>query len=220
MMEKFSGDKKEGEWLLAKWEKRFVSRNLEKVPKWIETYHLTLLTLLWGVLVVFFGFLAKNDLNWLWGVSLMIVFQYVTDMFDGAVGRYRKTGLVKWGFYMDHFLDYVFLYSILIAYVFVLQEISLTVVLIGVILGAFMVNSFLSFAATNKFEISYFGVGPSEIRFLFIIFNIFVIYLGVEFLELIIHYILILGLIFLIGVVFKTQKKLWKIDMNGKRFNK
>ncbi len=219
-MEKFSGDKKEGEWLLAKWEKRFVSRNLEKVPKWIETYHLTLLTLLWGVLVVFFGFLAKNDLNWLWGVSLMIVFQYVTDMFDGAVGRYRKTGLVKWGFYMDHFLDYVFLYSILIAYVFVLQEISLTVVLIGVILGAFMVNSFLSFAATNKFEISYFGVGPSEIRFLFIIFNIFVIYLGVEFLELIIHYILILGLIFLIGVVFKTQKKLWKIDMNGKRFNK
>ena len=220
MMEKFSGDKKEGEWLLAKWEKRFVSRNLEKVPKWIETYHLTLLTLLWGVLVVFFGFLAKNDLNWLWGVSLMIVFQYVTDMFDGAVGRYRKTGLVKWGFYMDHFLDYVFLYSILIAYVFVLQEISLTVVLIGVILGAFMVNSFLSFAATNKFEISYFGVGPSEIRFLFIIFNIFVIYLGVEFLELIIPYILILGLIFLIGVVFKTQKKLWKIDMNGKRFNK
>ena len=219
-MEKFSGDKKEGEWLLAKWEKRFVSRNLEKVPKWIETYHLTLLTLLWGVLVVFFGFLAKNDLNWLWGVSLMIVFQYVTDMFDGAVGRYRKTGLVKWGFYMDHFLDYVFLYSILIAYVFVLQEISLTVVLIGVILGAFMVNSFLSFAATNKFEISYFGVGPSEIRFLFIIFNIFVIYLGVEFLELIIPYILILGLIFLIGVVFKTQKKLWKIDMNGKRFNK
>lgn len=150
----------------------------------------------------------------------MIVFQYVTDMFDGAVGRYRKTGLVKWGFYMDHFLDYVFLYSILIAYVFVLQEISLTVVLIGVILGAFMVNSFLSFAATNKFEISYFGVGPSEIRFLFIIFNIFVIYLGVEFLELIIPYILILGLIFLIGVVFKTQKKLWKIDMNGKRFNK
>tara|TARA_Y100000034_G_scaffold136664_1_gene214752 strand:+ start:2896 stop:3558 length:663 start_codon:yes stop_codon:yes gene_type:complete len=220
MMEKFSGDKKEGEWLLVKWEKRFVSRNLEKVPKWIETYHLTLLTLLWGVLVVFFGFLAKNDLNWLWGVSLMIVFQYVTDMFDGAVGRYRKTGLVKWGFYMDHFLDYVFLYSILIAYVFVLQEISLTVVLIGVILGAFMVNSFLSFAATNKFEISYFGVGPSEIRFLFIIFNIFVIYLGVEFLELIIPYILILGLIFLIGVVFKTQKKLWKIDMNGKRFNK
>jgi hypothetical protein len=48
--------------------------------------------------------------------------QYVTDHYDGKIGKYRNTGLVRWGYYMDHLLDYVFLCSIIIGYAFILPE--------------------------------------------------------------------------------------------------
>ena len=75
----------------------------------------------------------------------MVFFQYVTDHYDGKVGKYRNTGLVRWGYYMDHFLDYVWLCSIIIGYAFILPEKSRYQILILLaIFSAFEVNAFLS----------------------------------------------------------------------------
>jgi phosphatidylglycerophosphate synthase len=93
-----------------------VSFLVPKVPGFLETYHLTMMTLLWCVGIVVCSYLARQNLYWLWLVSLFIVLQYISDVLDGAVGRHRDTGLIKWGFYMDHFLDYVFLMSIIGGY--------------------------------------------------------------------------------------------------------
>src|SRR5215204_1639119 len=92
----FAGAGKVGESLFSPWERRFVARYVTRVPKFLETYHLTLLTIVWSLAILFFGWLARENIQWLWMVSLMIVFQYITDLFDGAVGRHRNTGLVKW----------------------------------------------------------------------------------------------------------------------------
>lgn len=121
--DQFAGDKKEGEWILAKVEKRMVNWLVPRVPPFIETYHLTLLTLLWSIGIVAFSFLARDNINWLWGASFFILLQYITDVLDGAVGRYRETGLVKWGFYMDHLLDYVFLASVIVGYALIFNNI-------------------------------------------------------------------------------------------------
>ena len=90
--------------------------------------------------------------------------QYISDVLDGAVGRYRDTGLVKWGFYMDHLLDYMFLASVIIGYSLIFTNIPwywfIGVLALG---GAFMVNMFLSFAATNEFRISVLKIGPKNI---------------------------------------------------------
>ena len=43
----FHGDKNEGTWLLADAENRLKNWLVPKVPKGVETYHLTLTTLLW-----------------------------------------------------------------------------------------------------------------------------------------------------------------------------
>src|SRR3954466_7368065 len=93
----FGGAGKVGESVLAPFEKRFVAHNLSRVPRWLETYHLTLLTLVWCAFILLFGWMAKRNIQWLWMVSVMIVLQYLTDLFDGAIGRARDTGLVKWG---------------------------------------------------------------------------------------------------------------------------
>ena len=213
----FAGDKKVGESFLGPWEKRFVKRWVTRIPSWLETYHLTLLTVLWSVLaLVFFG-LAESNLHWLWAVSLMIFLQYVTDLFDGAVGRYRDTGLVKWGFYMDHFLDFVFQSVIVIGY-YLMAPTGLAHYFFGLLLltGGYMVNSFLWFAATNRFEISYFGIGPTEIRLLVIAMNASIVFIGTSWWSVTVPLFFWVFLAGLIVLVYRTQKQLWAIDMKAK----
>ena len=118
----FGGDKKFGASILHRAETGMKEWMVPRVPKRVETYHLTLTTVLWSLLIIVFSFLAKYNINWLWLVSLMIFLQYITDLLDGAIGRARDTGLIKWGFYMDHFLDYIFLCSILIGYSLILPD--------------------------------------------------------------------------------------------------
>ena len=104
----FAGDKKELVHFLAPLEKKFIDAACAYIPLQIGTVHLTLMTILWSGGIVMAGYLARTDMRWLWLFSVCIFLQYVTDMLDGAVGRMRNTGLIKWGFYMDHFLDYIF----------------------------------------------------------------------------------------------------------------
>ena len=114
--QKFAGAGKSNSGLLVPLERRLARCVLPRIPSWIETYHLTLLTPFWSLGIVGFCYLAKFNLRWLWMVNLMIVLHYFTDHFDGKLGKYRDTGLCKWGFYMDHLFDYGFLCSILLGY--------------------------------------------------------------------------------------------------------
>ena len=94
----FAGDKKVGQSILTPLENRLKNWLVPKVPLSVETWHLTFTTILWSAGVLCFGKLSAGNLSWLWGVSLMIVLQYLTDLADGEVGRRRNTGLIKWGF--------------------------------------------------------------------------------------------------------------------------
>jgi len=217
----FGGDKKTNHFsLLAKPEKKFVNWVTPKVPGWLRSHHLTYTTILWSLAIIISGFLAKKDLNWLWLTSVMIFMQWLTDSLDGSVGRYRKEGLVKWGYYMDHFLDYIFLCSILIGYSFFMNDMFNSLFFILAIFGAFMVNSYLSFSATNKFTITYLGFGPTEARLLFIIINTLLVIFGKTYLHQFLPYILIFSLLGLIVVVNRTQKQIWEEDMKIKETTK
>jgi phosphatidylglycerophosphate synthase len=140
--------------------------------------------------------------------------QYITDLFDGAVGRQRGTGLIKWGFFMDHFLDYVFLASLVIAgFLIAPTGLAFWYLLLLTLVGCFMVNSFLSFAATNKFEIYHYGLGPTEMRIVFILINTFIIYTGTSHFKFTVPIVCLVCLLSLIYMVYTTHKSLWEIDM-------
>src|SRR5512135_1211440 len=148
----FGGDKKlPMKSVLAKCERKFIDTNVMKFPKWLEGYHLTLLTIVWSLCLLIFGFFARNNIHWLWASSLMVFLQWFTDSFDGALGRTRDTGIPKWGYYMDHFLDYVFICSVLAGYSFMLDGRSKEIVLLLIpVFGCFIVSSYLAFGATNE----------------------------------------------------------------------
>ena len=102
--EQFGGDKKVGKSILHKPERKLVGWLLPRVPKKIETYHLTLMTIPISIFIIIFSYLSIYDIRWLWGASLMIAFQWITDSLDGAVGRKRNTGLIKCGYYHHNYL--------------------------------------------------------------------------------------------------------------------
>ncbi len=217
--EQFQGDKKLPlKSPLAKAEKRFIDYCVPRFPPWIEGYHLTLTTVLWSAGLILSGYLAKQDLRWLWFASGMLFMQWFTDSFDGALGRYRDTGIPKWGFYMDHFLDFIFMCSILIGYAVLFEGLYRNIFLVLIpIFGAFMVNSYLSFAATTEFKITFLGMGPTELRLLIIILNTMIIIFGTGFVKKTLPFMPILTMIALIIVVYRTQKYIWQIDMEDKR---
>jgi archaetidylinositol phosphate synthase len=216
--EQFGGDKKlPMRTFLARWERNFIDSNVSRFPRWIQGYHLTLTTILWSVGLIAFGDLAKDNLHWLWLSSLMLILQWFTDSFDGALGRFRDTGIPKWGYYMDHLLDFVFICSLFIGYSFLVEGMSKVLVYLLIpVFGCFMASSFLSFGSTSQFKITYLGTGPTEIRLWFIALNCLIIFFGTGWIEKLLVYILIASVVLLCIVVYRTQKYIWQIDMRDK----
>jgi len=215
--QEFAGAGKTNTAFLVPLERRMAAWVLPKVPRWLETHHLTMWTPAWSALIVVFSYLAAKDIRWLWMVSLMIVFHYFTDHFDGKLGKYRDTGLRKWGFYMDHFLDYGFLCSVLIGYSFLLPERSLfNIMLVLCVFSAFMFHTFLVLAARDEFKISFLKFGPTEFRIALIIINALLVKFGPRPLKGALKWVALGGLIALIIMIFQTQKQLWRLDMEAR----
>jgi phosphatidylglycerophosphate synthase len=216
--ENFRGDKKAPmKTLLAKYERKLIDKNVSRFPGWIQGYHLTLMTIPLSAGLIIFGYLARQNYAWLWGSSIMIFLQGFTDSFDGALGRLRDTGIPKWGFFMDHLLDYVFMCSILIGYSFLFEGLNRQLIYLLIpVFGCFMVSSYLSFGATGEFKITYLAAGPTEIRIYFIILNFLIMIFKTAWLTKILIYLFPVSIVVLCVVVYRTQKYIWKMDMQAK----
>ncbi|MBA2703142.1 MAG: CDP-alcohol phosphatidyltransferase family protein [Blastocatellia bacterium] len=218
--QEFAGAHKTNNSFLSPLERRLAPIVIPRIPGWIETQHLTMLTLVWSLLIVLFSALAAGNIRWLWLVSLMIFLQWVTDHYDGKVGKYRNTGLVRWGYYMDHLLDYVFLCSILLGYAFILPEGSrFQLLLMLALFAAFDFSTFLAFAATDKLKISYLKFGPTEFRLALIVVNALLINFGTKHMIGGLKWVNAGAAVGLCALVYTTQKKIWQLDMASRRQN-
>jgi len=214
----FAGATKTNTSFLTPLERRLAIRVLPRIPNWLQTYHLTMMTLLWSGLILFFSFLAARNLRWLWMVSVMVFLQYVSDHYDGKIGKYRNTGLVRWGYYMDHLLDYVFLCSIIVGYSFILPDKSRYQILIMLaIFAGYEVSTFLSFGATDKLKISFLKLGPTEFRLAVIVINALLVEYGTRKMVNGLKYVNIGAAIVLAVMVYNTHKTIWEMDMKEKK---
>jgi phosphatidylglycerophosphate synthase len=209
----FNGDKKHLIHFLVPYEKKFLKAVVPLVPAQVSTAHLTLATILWSVGIIIAGYLSRGDIRWLWMSSACILLQYITDMLDGEVGRVRHSGLIKWGFYMDHFLDYIFLCSIIIGYSFLLPASSYLLPLLSLtFMAGFMIHAFIDFSITNNFKISCNQFGVSEMRWVLILFNILLIFVGRGLLVQVFPFAVIASFIGLCLLVYTSQKTYRHID--------
>lgn len=204
--------KRSRSWLMT-WDRQLTARLVTRVPDWLHSWQLTMLTLLWSALVLTCSAMAVRNRSWMSVVSLIVVLQYLTDAVDGKLGVARGEGLVRWGFYMDHLLDYVFLSSMLLGYALLvpppLQVAMLAI--FGLSVG-FMVSSFLACAVEGNLGISYLRLGPVEIRLLFIAINVWLAAGGRAPLSVMLPIITIALAFALAAMVFQTQARLWRAD--------
>lgn len=216
----FKGDQKHLDHLLLPLEKKLLATLLPRIPSCLGTEQLTLMTLLWSAGAVISGYLAAGDFSWLWGVNICIALQHITDMLDGAVGRERNTGLIRWGFYADHLFDYIFVSAVVTGYSFVLPESHQVWSMLALVsCGGLMSHTFLDFAITNDYKISYGRIGISELRWLVILFNLLCLISGkVMFIRLFPCVVIAITSVF-IAVVIRSQAHYRRMDRSGHNIN-
>lgn len=203
--------------LLYPLDKMLVDKLLPAVPKFLQTYHLTLLTIIWSLLAIFVSYVL-SDSRWVYFlIASIVILQYLTDLLDGAVGRARNTGLVLWGFFMDHFLDYVFLYSLGIGYFIIFPKSLDLYVAVIVILISFMFQAVLMRAITIKqFNISTQGISATEIRLLLVIINIVFFTTGMFFAQFLLMIAVITCAVGIFAYIYDSHRLLWEVDMKNK----
>jgi len=212
--QEFAGASKDNTSFMKPLENRLDAIVLPRIPAWLGTTQLTMLTVVWCAGIVGFSYLAARDMRWLWAVSAMIFCQYLTDHFDGKVGKYQGAGLERWGYYMDHLLDYFFLASVLVGYSFILPQSSHHQLLIMMALfGAYDMSTFLAFATSSKLKISYLKFGPTEFRLALIVINGLIATYGTQHMIGGLRFVNAGAFVGLCFMIYSTQKRIRKIDM-------
>lgn len=157
---------------LAGLEKRTLIWLAARTPSWINSDHLTLLGLV---------AMAGAGASYWWsgtnrlGLLLAIVclaLNWLGDSLDGTLARFRDHSRPRYGFYVDHIVD---AFSAL----FLLGGMALSgymspVIALGLLVAYLMlsVEVYLASYTLGDFKISYFKMGPTELRVLLSLGNL------------------------------------------------
>jgi phosphatidylglycerophosphate synthase len=152
--------------LLAAPEKRLLTWIARRLPRWLNSDHLSALGL-GSMLVAGAAFAAFRLTPWA-GVAVIacLAANWFGDSLDGTVARVRGHQRPRYGFYLDHVID-VAGTTCLMAGLACSAVMSPLIAL--AVLGAYLLVSAESYLATHAagiFRISFVGVGPTELRVL------------------------------------------------------
>lgn len=148
------------------------------LPSWVTPDFLTGVGLA-GTLMIFFGYwLTDRHLGFLWLASLGFFVNWWGDSLDGTVARHRKIERPKYGFYVDHIVDSISQFVLLLGLglsSLVRLELAL-LASIGYLLMSVYV--YIRTAVVGEFKISYGKLGPTEIRAMAVIVNTIVFFIS------------------------------------------
>src|SRR5689334_4314394 len=157
---------------LASLEKRTLIWLAARTPAWINSDHLTLLGLLsMAGAGAAYWWSATNRLG-LVLVVLCLALNWLGDSLDGTLARFRDHSRPRYGFYVDHVVDAFSAF-------FLLGGLGLSgymspVVALGLLVAYLMlsVEVYLASYTLGDFKISYFKMGPTELRLLLALGNL------------------------------------------------
>ena len=162
--------------LLAGVEKRALIWIAERLPRAINSDHLTVLGLA-AMAVAGGAFWASR---WFEGALVVVVLALAVNWFgdslDGTVARVRNQQRPMYGFYVDHVIDIVgalFLFGGLALSPYMTPEVALTLLVAYLMISA---EAFLATHACGVFRVSLFKVGPTELRILLAIGALYLYY--------------------------------------------
>jgi len=157
---------------LANLEKRTLIWLAARTPAWINSDHLTLLGLLsMAGAGAAYWWSATNRLELLL-VILCLAVNWLGDSLDGTLARFRNHSRPRYGFYVDHVVDAFSAFFLLGG--LALSGYMAPTVALGLLVAYLMlsVEIYLATYVLGDFKISYFKMGPTELRILLSIGNL------------------------------------------------
>jgi phosphatidylglycerophosphate synthase len=147
-----------------------------RIPRKINSDHLTVLGFM-GALLSSAGYILSNlESNFLWLASLGLLVNWFGDSLDGTLARVRKAQRPTYGFFIDHSIDGLTVFAICVG-AGLSPYINFAVAML--ILAGYLLLSVLTYINTylkGEFKITYNKLGPTEFRLLVILINTLFIY--------------------------------------------
>lgn len=159
--------------LLAAAEKRTLIWIATRLPGWVNSDHLTALGFVAMILAGASYWYASYNSWALLVVIPLLALNWFGDSLDGTLARVRNRQRPRYGFYVDHILDALGM-SILMAGMALSGYMSPLVA--GIFLIMYLLLSIEIYLATytvGTFHISHWRFGPTELRILLVIGNLF-----------------------------------------------
>jgi archaetidylinositol phosphate synthase len=153
--------------LLAGVEKRFLIWMAERLPGWVGSDHLTALGAVAMLAAGLAFWVAPGHPLALLAVVGLLALNWFGDSLDGTLARVRHQERPRYGFYVDHVLDVVgilLLFSGLVAGGFMTAMVGA-----GFLMAYYLLTVEIALAThtVGTFRISYWKMGPTEMRILF-----------------------------------------------------
>ncbi len=213
-----SGHKKASTSLLRPWQDKYIQPLADKVPSWLQTNHLTLMTIGWSVMTLVGAYLKRFNVWFVVLCAVAVVGHYITDFLDGEIGRRRKTGLVLWGFLVDHYLDFVFGCASAMAIGVALEANNyVTMTAIVVVAGSFLIELHAC-TMFGKYEVyGHDGIGGIELQALSVLGFLAMMFVPSQIMVGLFYITTAWAIIGLVRQVYRLQKKVWEIDMENKK---
>jgi phosphatidylglycerophosphate synthase len=162
--------------VLAPVERTILRGLARRMPSWINSDHLSVLGLAAMLMAgVCYAASRQNPLM-LHVVNLCIFLNWFGDSLDGTLARYRDRQRPRYGFYVDHIIDTfgaMFLIFGLAISGFMSERVAAAMLVVFFMLA---INSYLTAYALGVFKISHWKMGPTELRLLLCIGNLYLIH--------------------------------------------
>src|SRR5277367_931237 len=151
---------------LAAAEKRALIWMAERIPKWVNSDHLTAIGFAAQIATGVCYALAGRDQRMLLAAIACLAINWFGDSLDGTLARVRQQQRPRYGFYVDHMVDSIGATAMMGG--LALSGYMHPVIAIGLLIG-FLLLSIQSYLATytlGEFHLSLWYFGPTELRVL------------------------------------------------------
>ncbi|ABF43177.1 hypothetical protein Acid345_4177 [Candidatus Koribacter versatilis Ellin345] len=162
--------------LLGAVEKRLLIWTANRMPAGVNSDHLTVLGLL-GMIAAGVCYAGSAGRPWmLLAVNVCLAVNWFGDSLDGTLARVRNRQRPRYGFYVDHIVD---VFGALALLTGMALSGRMSPMIAGGVLVAFLFLSIETYLATytlGEFHLNFGLFGPTELRILLVIGNLFLIH--------------------------------------------
>ncbi len=164
--------------VVAQSERRLLTWLAARLPAWVTPDRLTALGVAGATLVLVAEAASQHDRAYLWLASAGLVVHWFGDSLDGSLARFRGIERPIYGYFLDHTVDALCNFMIMVGFglaPFIRMDAALFA-LVGYFFLCMYV--FINNHLSGVFQLSFLGLGPTELRLCLIAINTAMVVFG------------------------------------------